>query len=431
MSQYNMRVVDAELDELLTQLPALAIEGAKGVGKTATAERRAQSIHRLDNRAERSLAAADPARLLITPPPILIDEWQHVPELWDVVRRAVDADRTANRYLLTGSATPAGQTTHSGAGRIVSVRMRPLALAERGIAIPTVSLRGLLTGTRPPVTGRSAVTLADYAHEIIASGFPGLRHLSGRALSAQLDGYVARIVDSDFVEQGLAVRKPNALRRWMIAYAAASATTTSYEKIREAATGGDGDTPTRVTVQGYREVLERLWIVDTVPGWLPSRNQLARLTQAPKQHLVDPALAARLLGIDAQALLAGTPVPRQSENSPPAMPRDGTLFGQLFESLVTLSTRVYAQGAEAIVRHLRTRDGRQEIDVIVERPDRRVLAMEIKLSATVTDEDVRHLRWLRAKMGDDVVDTIIITTGPYAYRRPDGVAVVPAALLGP
>lgn len=114
----------------------------------------------------------------------------------------------------------------------------------------------------------------------------------------------------------------------------------------------------------------------------------------------------------------------------PRSPRDGTLFGQLFESLVTLSVRVYAQAAEAHVRHLRVQDGRHEVDLIVERGDHRVLAMEVKLSASVDDHDVRHLLWLEEQLGDDLLDTVIVTTGEQAYRRADGVAVIPAALLG-
>lgn len=442
MTGYTSRIVDAELDELLASLPAVSLEGPKGVGKTATATRRAVSTFRLDDPGQREVAAADPAALLTAPPPVLLDEWQHVPPVWDAVRRAVDDDASANRFLLAGSAAPADAPTHSGAARIVTVRMRPLALSERRLATPTVSLGHLLTGARPAIGGQTTVGLADYAREIVASGFPGLRHLRGRALRAQLDGYLQRIVDRDFVEQGHPVRRPETLRRWLAAFAAATATTTSLEKIRNAAAGGDREAPTRVTIGAYREVLERLWIVDPLPGWLPSRDHLARLTQAPKHHLADPALAARLLGVDEGALLrgetpaigsalAGPPDGSRVGEAPRVVPRDGTLFGQLFESLVTLSVRVYAQAAEGRVRHLRTREGRQEVDLIVERGDQRVLGLETKLSATVTDNDVRHLLWLREHLGDDLLDMVVVTTGRHAYRRPDGVAVVPASLLGP
>ncbi len=438
MPPYTPRVVEAEIDELMSGLAAVALEGPKGVGKTATAERRATTIYRLDDDAQRQLVSASPKVALQAAPPVLIDEWQRLPQVWDAVRRSVDEGASPGCYLLTGSALPAddevGARPHSGAGRIVSVRMRPMSLAERGLGPTTVSLKELLGGSRPDVSGTSPVDLVQYAAEVVASGLPGIRSLQGRARRAQLDGYLERVVDRDFLEAGHPVRKPHALRRWMTAYAAASATTTTLAKIRDAATSGEGQTATKPTIQTYREVLERLYLLDPVPGWTPSRSHLARLVQAPRHHLADPALAARLLGADEGALLAGETSPLfRAENgtaSETTAPRDGTLFGQLFESLVTLSVRVYAQAAEARVRHLRMQDGRHEVDLIVERADHRVVAIEVKLSASVEDRDVRHLLWLREQLGKDLLDAVIVTTGEHAYRRADGIAVVPAALLG-
>ncbi len=424
---YTPRVVDGEIDELFGGLPALSLEGAKAVGKTATAARRARTIYRLDDDAQRSVIEADPKRLLEGEPPVLIDEWQRLPVSWDLVRRAVDESATqAGAFLLTGSSLPAlDSSIHSGAGRIVTVRMRPLTLGERGVATPTVSLADLLTGRRSSLTGETTVTVGDYADEILASGFPGLRGLAGRALRAQLDGYLDRITERDFPELGITIRNPAALRRWLAAYAAASSTTASYEMIRDAATGGQGEKPSKTTVGPYRDALQRLWIVEPVPAWTPTRNRLRRLSSPPKHQLVDPALAARLLGAGRGALLEQEAVSVQ-----PVVPRDGTLLGALFESLVTIDVRVYGQAAEARVGHLRTAGGEHEVDLIVERDDGRIVAIEVKLSATVTDHDVRHLRWLSRTLGGDVLDSIVITTGPYAYRRPDGIGVVPAALLG-
>lgn len=421
---YRQRIVDAELEELTATLPALALVGAKGVGKTATASRRATTVHALDDPAQRSLALADPARLLASPPPVLIDEWQYVPESWDLVRRAVDAGAEPSRFLLAGSASPQGLGTHSGAGRIVDVRMRPLSLAERGYGEPSVSLRRLLSGDRPSLKGRTDMRLDEYVEEIVRSGFPGLRELVGRSRRAQLDGYLERIVDRDFPELGHAVRNPAALRRWMTAYAAAVSSTASFEAIRDAATGGVGEKPAKTTTLPYRDVLERLWILDPVAAWAPSRNRIRRLAMPPKHQLADPALASRLLGVDAEALLEGN-APRIP------LPRDGSLLGSLFESLVTLSVRVYSQAAEARVFHLRTSGGEHEVDLIVERADGRVVAIEVKLARDVEGDDSRHLRWLGERIGSDLLDTVIVTTGEEAYRRQDGVAVVPAALLGP
>lgn len=420
---YRRRVADDELDELLAGLAAVSIEGPRGVGKTETALQRARTVHRLDDEGERAIASAEPALLLNGDTPILIDEWQRVPESFDRVRRAVDDGAAPGSFLLTGSATPIRGPAHSGAGRIVRVRLRPMTLVERGVATPTVSLSGLLAGGRPSIAGSTALRLQDYVEEILRSGFPAIRPLSPRLRRAQLDGYLEHIVEHDFQELDHTVRKPASLMRWMRAYAASTATTASYEKIRDAASSGLADKPSKAATLPYRDILERLWILDPLQAWLPTRDRLAHLKVAPKHHLADPALAARLLGVEADVLLRGGP----GSSSPG---RDGTLLGALFESLVTLCVRVYAQAAEARTAHLRTWRGEHEVDLIVER-GARVLAIEVKLGRTPDDADVRHLLWLRDQIGEDLVDAVVVTSGTTAYRRPDGVAVVPAALLGP
>lgn len=303
------------------------------------------------------------------------------------------------------------------------MRMRPLTLAERCDDPPTIGLGELLEGGRPKVEGRTDMDLEGYVDEILGSGFPGIRQLPLRLRIAQLDGYIDHIVDRDFEELGFQVRKPATLRRWMAAYAAATATTASLEKIRDAARSDLGKTPARATTLPYRDVLERLWILDPIQPWLPTLNHLSRLTSPVKHHLADPALAARLLGVNANALLKPRP-------SKPSIARDGTLLGALFESLVTLCVRVYAQRSDARVSHLRTWSGEHEIDLIVER-GQSIVAIEVKLGGTATDHDVRHLLWLRDQIGDELADAVVVTTGREAYRRPDGIAVVPAALLGP
>jgi predicted AAA+ superfamily ATPase len=421
---YRRRIADDELDELLGDLAAIAIEGPKGVGKTRTALERAKTVHRLDDPAELAVAAADPARLLEGERPVLLDEWQRLPQVWDLVRRAVDDGAPPGSFLLTGSALPDPPPTHSGAGRIVTIRMRPLALSER-LHSATVSLSELLSGTRASVTGTTDVALTDYTEEILASGLPGVRPLSGRARRLQLESYADRIVDRDIPDDaGVTIRSPAALRRWMAAYAAASSTTATFETIRDAASAGHQNKPSKSATQAYRDGLARIWVLDEVPAWIPSNNRLSELGQTSKHQVADPALAAQLLGAQASTLLAG-------QSSGPAIVRDGTLLGALFESLVTLSVRVYAAHTEAKVKHLRTARGRHEIDLIVERADGAVVAIEVKLARTVSRDAPKHLAWLKQTLGDRVLDQVIITTGPTAYRREDGIAVVPLALLGP
>lgn len=227
--------------------------------------------------------------------------------------------------------------------------MRPLSLAERRVEEPTISLSRLLTGSAD-IGGTTEIGLATYIEEIVASGFPDIRTDAPRARALRLDGYLDAVVQREFAEQGLQVRRPQV-------------------------------------------------------------------------QLADPALAARLLGVDAAGLSSGA-------QGRAADLRRGTLLGALFEHLVTLSVRTYAAPADASVHHLRTGDGDHEVDLIVQRPDGRVLAMEVKLADRVTDDDVRHLVWLRSQIGDELVDAVVVTTGRHAYRRSDGIAVVPAALLG-
>jgi uncharacterized protein len=180
--------------------------------------------------------------------------------------------------------------------------------------------------------------------------------------------------------------------------------------------------PAKSTTINYTELLTALRILDPIEAWVPSRNHFARIAVAPKHHLTDPALAVRLLSRTREHLLAG-------KDGSITVAKDGPLLGNLFESLVAQSIRTYAQSAAASVHHLRTGDGGREIDFIVE-SEGRVLAIEVKLNAAIDDRDVRHLVWLRERMGDDFIDAVVINTGSDAYRRPDGVAVVPLSLLG-
>ncbi len=421
---YVPRVVDAELDALLDGLPAICIEGPRAVGKTRTALRRARTVHDLDDPETLALALAEPSRLVRGPEPILIDEWQRYPPSWDLVRRAVDDDPRPGRFLLTGSTGPDVPPTHSGAGRIVTLRMRPMSLFERRLDKPAVSLRHLLAGDRPAVSGQTDITLDDYVAEIVGGGLPGWRTAVVRTRQSALDGYLHRAVDHDVALMGYRARRPGVMRRWLTAYAAATATTATYEKIRDAATGGEGDKPAKTTTIAYRDLLEAMWLVDPVHAWWPVGNPLGRLKQSPKHHLADPALACRLLGLGADDLQAANP------DAAVDLTRSQPLLGALFESLVTLDVRVYAQNAEASVGHLRTWSDDREIDLVVS-AGRRLLAIEVKLAAVPDRRDTRHLRWFIEQAAPDPVDAMIVTTGRYAYRDQDGIAVVPAALLGP
>ena len=273
----------------------------------------------------------------------------------------------------------------------------------------------MLAGASPDISGHTRFSLRDYADAIVDSGFPGIMNTASRLRRGLLDAYLQRVIDRDLPEQGYEVRRPETLKRWLAAYAAASSTTRAYSRLLDATTGGDGAQPAKTTTIAYRDHLSQLWLLDPVPGWTPVNNPVRRLKQAPKHQLADPALAARLLDLSAASLLG---------------PAGAHMAGPLFESLVTLGVRVMAQAEEAAVSHARLTGGDREVDLILQGVDGQVLGIEIKLAPEVTDSDVRHLKWLREQIPDRVVDLVVVTTGPTAYRRPDGIAVVPLALLG-
>jgi predicted AAA+ superfamily ATPase len=286
-----------------------------------------------------------------------------------------------------------------------------------------VSLKSLLSGDRTPLSGTSYFTLEDYTDLILRSGFPGFQDLSDRSLNKHLDTYLERLVNVDMKEAGTVVRQPDTLMRWLRAYAATVASTASWEKVRDGANAGHERKPSRDTTTRYMEALTRLRILDEVPPWLPNDNHLARLGQAPKRFLADPALAARLVGVPRDRLLQG--------DGPTATPQDGTYLGALFESLVALTLLVFSDANSAPLKHLRTWSGDHEVDFIVVGPEGKVVALEAKLGSTVRPEHLSHLSWLKEQLGERLLDAVVVNTGSDAYRRKDGIAVVPLSLLGP
>ena len=406
----------------MPHVAAVTLDGPKGVGKTSTASRRVVDELRLDLEQHWRMARADPELVTRLPKPLLIDEWQRVPAVWDAVRRAVDDGADPGSFLLAGSASPClDAPIHSGAGRILSLRIWPMALCERDRVEPSVGMAALLRGVAE-VSGTSPMGVSDYLEEILASGFPWLRGLPPRVRTAQLRSYTTRIFERELPdERGVSIRRPASLMGWLSAYASAVGTTATWETIRTAATPGDADPPTKATVSRYRDWLTSLWLLDPVPAWRPLGTSLRNLVQAPKHHLADPALAAVLLRATPEILAKGQGRWLGSR---------GSLVGGLFENLAMLTVRGAAQVSGCDVFHLRTKRGEQEVDLIVEGEDGRIVAFEIKLNRAASDRDVKHLLWLKEKLGDQVADLVLLNTGEHAYRRPDGVAVVPLALLG-
>lgn len=418
------RYTEMWLQEYLLHLQAVMIDGPKGVGKTQTAMMFAKSVWQLDQESQRESLATNYDVLYDEEKPILLDEWQHLPEVWDRVRRMVDNHILPGSLILTGSIQSNNPNLHSGAGRIIRHRMRPLSLAERIQAPELISLKDCLEGNVPQkVWIKTEFAFPDYVSEILRSGFPQIRNISNPAVRRNhLDSYLSNITSHEFASQGITIRQPEKLRAWMRAYAAATATTTSYNKMLDAASSGESDKPAKETVIAYREALNSLWLIDDLPYWDLGENYLGHLKQTPKHYLADPALEARLLRLSCRDLITG------KINNP--HDKDyGSTAGRLFESLCALSVRTYATALDADVSYARTRKGNREIDFVVQL-DQSIVAIEAKMSSTVSCDDVQHLNWFAEKVGERVQERIILTTGNTAYRRTDGVLVIPAALFG-
>jgi predicted AAA+ superfamily ATPase len=424
------RLIEAYIVDLMSELPAIAVEGLKGVGKTISARRLSSTVFELDQVRDSELVANDFAVLSSSSPPVLIDEWQKIPAVWDYIRRQVDNGCAPGSYLLTGSIANEDMNIHSGAGRILKQRMYPLSLQERAIETPTVPLSGLLSQDEPftsRIGGNTDVGYKDYMNEIIASGLPGVRPYSSAKRRLMLGTYLDYLLSHEFEQQGVRLRQPLTLLRWLKAYAAATSTDTGYNEILDASTAGEREKPSVQTTISYREALGNLWLLDELPMWLSGEGYFARLKRTPKHYLADPAIAAYLLNYSFDTLTKsaqGGAAPKTKFDE-----KYGSITGRLFESLIHLSLNAYASVNDAKLAYLKTRNADHEVDFIVQR-ESRVVAIEVKMAQTVDEKDVKNLLWLKANLKDDLTDALVVTTGPVAYRMPNGIAVVPAALLG-
>jgi predicted AAA+ superfamily ATPase len=420
---YQKRLLDDLIAEYLEDFPAILIEGAKAIGKTSTCSQLSNTEFKLDSAETREILAATPEIILSDERPVLLDEWQRMPSIWDFVRRFVDDGLSEGSVLLTGSSPNMYSNLHSGSGRVIRLKMRPYSIEERRIDNIKIRLSDFLRGRIPTeVREKTDIGLVDYVNEIFKSGFPGLRNKSERAINRAIKSYVENITEHDFKENNIVIRKPQTLMAWLRAYAAAAATTTAYKTIARAAISGDNH-PTEKTAGNYREVLSSIGVVEELPAWLPMGKIFNNLGRVAKHFVVDPSLIVSLLNIDKETVCGGK-AKSQIGNL------NKTFIGQLFESLIYQSLATYAQVNEAEISHFRLNSGTREIDFIIQK-QRTIVAVEVKSSTTVDDADVAHLSWLEKEVKDEFnVHKILLNMGSRAYIRKDGVFVVPAAMFG-
>jgi predicted AAA+ superfamily ATPase len=412
MPSYTPRLVDRLIDELLTQLPALFVTGPRATGKTTTLSRRAATIVRLDRAAEAAAFAADPdAALRGLPEPVLLDEWQAVPGVLGAVRRAVEADPHAGRFLVTGSVrAELDQEIWPGTGRLVRLAMHPMTVRERlGNGDGPTLIDRIVQGTdlNPP---ENSPDLRGYIDLALRSGFPdpALR-LTGMPRQAWLDSYVDDLLTRDVqqLEQSSTRRRDTRrLRRYLEAYALNSAGIADDKTIYDAAGVN------KITARAYEELLTNLLIAERTPAW--ASNRLQRLVHQSKRYLIDPALIATALRVDEHGVI-----------------RDGDLLGRVLDTFAAAQLRpeLALSTTRPRMHHLRTAQGRHEIDLVAELAGQGLVGIEIKAGAAPSAGDAKHLVWLRRELGDRFIAGVVLHTGPRVYELDDKIVAAPISVL--
>lgn len=384
--------------------------GPRATGKTTTAERLANTVVQLDRAAEAVAFEADPdAALRAQREPVLLDEWQAVPGVLGAVKRAVDADPSPGRFLLTGSVRGDIEAeTWPGTGRLVRLRM--FGLSERELAAriagPTF-LEKLLAGDPDAFTLPSdPPDLRGYIELTLRGGYPepALR-LSGDGSEAWLGGYLEQLLTRD--AEGIAGhRDPLRLRRYFEATALSTAGQPEHKTLYDAAGIN------RKTAIAYDTLLTNLFVLELLPAW--ASNRLTRLIKTPKRYLVDPSLAGAALGLDPTGVL-----------------RDGDLLGRLIDTFAVAQLRpeLELNSRPPRLYHLRDKEGRHEIDLIAEIAAGEILAIEIKATAAPTRQDARHLEWLHDELGDRFVAGAVLHTGRSTLRLGKRILAIPICAL--
>ncbi len=421
-ADYRPRLIDGRVEEYLSAFGAVCIEGPKWCGKTWTSSYHCASEVYIgdpaNNFQNRQLAELSPDLVLDGEAPRLIDEWQEVPPLWDAVRYRVDKTGRKGQFILTGSATPNHKgILHSGAGRIARLRMRPMSLFESGDSSGAVSLEALCRGElAPAATGE--VELRRLIGLIIRGGWPGSLGLAPEQAALLPAAYLNAVIDDDVYRMD-GIKRDSAKMRLLLRSLARNESTTATNKtlVRDIRAVDEEDIDP-ATVAAYLDIFRRFFITDDLPPFSAGIRSSVRVKQAEKRHFADPSLACALLRATPEVLLG-----------------DLETLGFLFEALCERDLRIYAEAFGAGLYHYQDYRN-QEIDAVVELPDGSWSAFEIKLGANQIDGAATKLLEIRRRFEADpkgrppAALCVICGLSSAAYRRPDGVFVVPITALG-
>ncbi len=421
MKKYLPRVIDTLIEKHLSTFGAVCVEGPKWCGKTWTSSQHSQSqVFLADpqgNFQNRKLAEMDPSLVLNGLAPRLADEWQEVPAIWDAVRFKVDETGNAGQFILTGSATPKNKgILHSGAGRISSVRMRPMSLWESQDSTGDVSLQSLCKGEFKPAMHETP-KLEQLIHLIVRGGWPALLQHQDSDTSLLPKQYINAVVNNDILRMDNIRRDSHKMLMVLKSLARNVATTVSEKTIIQDVKDADDVELAKTTVSSYLDVLRRLFIIDDVPPFALNVRSRARLKKSHKRLFCDPSLACSLLNCTPAMLL-----------------NDLETLGFLFESLCLRDLRIYAESFGANLYHYQD-DSNREADGVVVLPDGNWCAFEVKLGANQIDQAAHSLKKLKAsfegidKAVPPKILCVICGLSNAAYQRPDGVYVVPITAL--
>lgn len=422
---YRPRIVDTQIERYMRIFGAVEIAGTKWCGKTWSARAHAASITYVDRNNNLAAASADPTLMLLGERPHVIDEWQLAPAVWDEVRHQVDDDPSSKgQWILTGSSTPLHDHVphHSGAGRIGRIRMNPMTMFELGLSSGEISLAGLFNHEFHPA--RSSLDTMTLLEAVCRGGWPEAAEMDVDDAQTLIREYVRLTLTESVPRQG---RSADVARRLLTSMARNLSQSVTFKTLRRDMYGAEDnldDFISERTVSEYVSMFEDMFVIDPVPGWVPSARDPKRLRTKPRRYFADPSIAAAALGMNPRALID-----------------DWQTFGFLFENMCVRDLLVYARSLPQIgiepVRYYHDDSG-LECDTIIELADGRWAGIEIKASEDKVPSAVRNLNRMREKLLRNPVSrtrepeflAVLVGVGEFAYRREDGIYVIPLGVLG-
>ena len=422
MKEYKARIVDNMLKERLEAKGAVVIEGPKWCGKTTTAMQVAGSILRMDEPRNREaniqMAEIDPGRLLKGDTPRLIDEWQIAPKLWDATRYEVDTRGKEGQFILTGSAVPieSREITHSGTGRFTWLMMRPMSLFESGDSTGEVSLNQLFENPNV-IDGMNNLSIEKLAFLICRGGGPHAVGMKEKPALLQAEDYYEAVIKSDINRADGVSKNPERVKRLMRSFARNQGTQISNTMLRDDIISNDTESLNEDTIASYINALKNIFVVEDMPAWNPNLRSKTSIRTSDTRYYVDPSIAVAALGI-----------------GPKDLTNDLNTMGLLFETLCVRDLRVYAESIGGNVLHYRDKSG-LECDTVIHLKNGRYGLAEIKLGGQKFIEDAaENLKSLSNKIDTSKMPApsflmIVIGIGEFAYKREDGIFIVPIGCL--